>query len=354
MGGSGVARKQAAQELRVEEKRALPQWPQFGKRKFRTEAVVEAPVHVLSGRDPLQSGEMPCGALKHLQRLLFWFHAVVQLHEQRIDGGIMRLDPLQRTAVLLGRIEPDTRRDERRQHCQHAMIPFDTAPQHILLAMPLHPTVPYQPPPASGSPIDAAQAVLDRLRTRRSVRHFSDRPVPRDLIERVVAAAGTAPSGANKQPWRFVAVSDPVLKQRIREGAEAEERAFYNHRASADWLRDLEPLGTDAEKPFLEQAPWLIVVFKLMEDDIAQNDSRRVYYVNESVGIATGILLAAAAHAGLATLTHTPSPMAFLGDILGRPHYERPFLLIPVGWAADDCQVPDISRKELDQILVFQ
>ncbi|MCH2136026.1 MAG: nitroreductase family protein [Phycisphaerales bacterium] len=220
--------------------------------------------------------------------------------------------------------------------------------------MPPHPTVAYQPPAAIGSPIDALDACLDRLQSRRSVRHFSTRDVPRKLIERIIQAAGTAPSGANKQPWRFVAVSDPQLKRQIREGAEAEERTFYDHRATADWLRDLEPLGTDADKPFLEEAPWLIVVFKLMEDDIQQNDSRRVYYVNESVGIATGMLLAAAAHAGLATLTHTPSPMAFLGDILSRPHYERPFLLIPVGWAADDCQVPDITRKSLDQIAAWQ
>ncbi|MCH2138933.1 MAG: nitroreductase family protein [Phycisphaerales bacterium] len=217
-----------------------------------------------------------------------------------------------------------------------------------------HRHIPYQPPAASPSPQAAADAFRDRVAQRRSIRFFSDAPVPRELIESIVAAAGTAPSGANKQPWRFVAVSDPAIKKKIREGAEAEERAFYEQRASSDWLRDLEPLGTDSSKPFLETAPWLIVVFKLMEDDIQQNDSRRVYYVNESVGIAAGLLLAAAAHAGLATLTHTPSPMAFLGNILNRPHYERPFLLIPVGWAADDCTVPDITRKPLDQILVFE
>jgi len=218
----------------------------------------------------------------------------------------------------------------------------------------MHRTVAHQPPPADPSPEIAATRFLERVESRRSIRDFSDRAVPRELIEQIVAAAGTAPSGANKQPWRFVAVSDPALKKRIRDGAEAEERAFYDTRASADWLRDLEPIGTTADKPFLETAPWLIVVFKLMEDDIEQNDSRRVYYVNESVGIAAGLLLAAAAHAGLATLTHTPSPMAFLGDILGRPRYERPYLLIPVGWAADDCRVPDIQRKPLDQILVFE
>ena len=214
-------------------------------------------------------------------------------------------------------------------------------------------TIPHQPNVAEPSPQIAAEQFLEQVAGRRSIRHFSDRPVPRELIEQIVAAAGTAPSGANKQPWRFVAVSDPATKKRIREGAEAEERAFYESRASEDWLRDLEPIGTTADKPFLESAPWLIVVFKLMEDDIEQNNSRRVYYVNESVGIATGLLLAAATYAGLATLTHTPSPMAFLGDILDRPSYERPYLLIPVGWATDECRVPDIARKNLDQILVF-
>ncbi len=214
-------------------------------------------------------------------------------------------------------------------------------------------TIPHQPNVAEPSPQIAAEQFLEQVAGRRSIRHFSDRPVPRELIEQIVAAAGTAPSGANKQPWRFVAVSDPATKKRIREGAEAEERAFYESRASEDWLRDLEPIGTTADKPFLESAPWLIVVFKLMEDDIEQNNSRRVYYVNESVGIATGLLLAAATCAGLATLTHTPSPMAFLGDILDRPSYERPYLLIPVGWATDECRVPDIARKNLDQILVF-
>ena len=216
------------------------------------------------------------------------------------------------------------------------------------------PHIPYQPPQPETTPLEAATAFHACVNARRSVRFFADTPVPRELIEQIVTAAGTAPSGANKQPWRFVAVSDPALKRRIREGAEAEERAFYEGRASEDWLRDLAPIGTDADKPFLEAAPWLIVIFKLMQDDLEQNDSKRVYYVNESVGIAAGLLLAAAAHAGLATLTHTPSPMAFLGELLQRPAYERPYLLIPVGWAADDCTVPDIHRKTLDQILVFE
>ena len=186
---------------------------------------------------------------------------------------------------------------------------------------------------------------------RRSVRHFSAKPVDRSLIESIIAAAGTAPSGANKQPWRFVVVGDAETKRRIREAAEAQERAFYERRAPNEWLEDLSPLQTGPEKIFLEDAPWLIAVFKLMRDDRAGSSSDGVYYVNESVGIATGLLLAAAQHAGLATLTHTPSPMGFLREVLGRPEYERPYVLIPIGWPADDCTVPDISRKPLDEIL---
>lgn len=201
-------------------------------------------------------------------------------------------------------------------------------------------------PPESAD--DAATRFYDIMRRRRTVRMFSDRPVARSVIEQICRAAGTAPSGANKQPWRFVAVADPVLKRRIREAAEAEEREFYERRASAEWLDDLRPFGTDASKPFLEIAPWLIVVFKLARAD----DGSQVYYTNESVGIATGLLLAAAHHAGLATLTHTPSPMGFLKEVLDRPDHERPFLLIPIGYPADDCVVPAIERKRLRDILV--
>ena len=167
-----------------------------------------------------------------------------------------------------------------------------------------------------------------------------------------VRSAGSAPSGANKQPWRFVCVQDPALKREIRVAAEREEHELYAHRANEEWLRDLEPLGTDANKGFLEVAPWLVVVFKLVRED----DGSQVYYVNESVGVATGMFLAAAQVAGLATLTHTPSPMGFLGDILGRPSNERPFVLIPVGYAADDCVVPAhaVERKDLDQIMVVK
>lgn len=188
-------------------------------------------------------------------------------------------------------------------------------------------------------------AMLDR---RRTVREFADTPVPRSVIESVCAAASTAPSGAHKQPWRFVAVSNPALKTKIREGAEAEERAFYEERASERWLDDLRPFGTNADKPYIEIAPWIIVVFALRKTD----DGGQVYYLNESVGIACGMLLSAIHAAGLCSLTHTPSPMKFLGDILGRPDHERPFLLVPVGYPAEGCTVPKIERKGLDDILV--
>ena len=180
---------------------------------------------------------------------------------------------------------------------------------------------------------------------------FSDRAVPRAVIEQVIAAAGTAPSGANKQPWRFVAVQDAGIKREIREAAEIEEREFYARRASETWLGDLHPMGTDEHKPFLEVAPWLIVVFKCMKDDRADAMSDQVYYVNESVGIAVGMFLAAAQFAGLATLTHTPSPMKFLGDILGRPEHERAFMVIPVGHPAKESTHPDIRRKPLEAIM---
>lgn len=198
-----------------------------------------------------------------------------------------------------------------------------------------------------------AAAFLEEVRRRRTVRHFSPEPVPREVIERCILAAGTAPNGANRQPWRFVAVSDPGVKRRIREAAEEEERAFYGGRAPEEWLEALEPLGTDAEKPFLEEAPWLIAVFA--ESWGRGEDGARVknYYVTESVGIATGILVTALHHAGLASLTHTPSPMRFLNEVLGRPENERPFLLLVVGFPAEDARVPDISKKDLSEIAVF-
>ena len=207
--------------------------------------------------------------------------------------------------------------------------------------------------PLPSDPDAAARGFLELMRTRRTVRHFSNRPVAQSLVEHLIAAAGTAPSGANKQPWRFVAIQDRELKRRIREEAETEERLFYEKRANDQWLSDLHPLGTNEDKPFLEEAPWLIVVFKLMRDDHPERDNDQVYYVNESVGIAVGLLLAAARNAGLCTLTHTPSPMRFLGPLLGRSEHERPYVLIPLGHPADDCMVPDIERKTLDEIMVL-
>lgn len=201
-------------------------------------------------------------------------------------------------------------------------------------------------------PAEAARAFHEVLRRRRTVREFSDRPVSRETIEWIIRCAATAPSGANKQPWRFVCIQDPALKRRIREAAEREERAFYEHRANEQWLADLTPLGTDQDKPFLEVAPWLIVVFRL----IATDDGGQVYYPTESVGLASGLLLAAAHHAGLATLTHTPSPMSFLLEVLDRPSNERPFLLIPVGYPAEDCTVPAAAlvHKPLDEVMVVR
>ena len=190
---------------------------------------------------------------------------------------------------------------------------------------------------------DAAEEFYRCMKKRRSVRDFSSRPVSVRTIEAIIRTAGSAPSGANKQPWRFVCVRNPELKRQIRLGAEKEEREFYSQRAGRQWLNDLEPLGTDADKAFLETAPWLIVVFKLMKDD----DGGQVYYANESVGIAVGMLLTAAHRAGLATLTHTPSPMKFLSQILDRPANERPYLLIPIGYPAKDGQVPVAATKRL-------
>ncbi|MHC4141805.1 MAG: nitroreductase family protein [Planctomycetota bacterium] len=212
--------------------------------------------------------------------------------------------------------------------------------------------IPYQAYVPDASPEAASRRFWEILDGRRSVRTFSDRPVSRETIENIIRTAGTAPSGANKQPWRFAAVQDPDIKREIREAAEVEEREFYERRASDAWLRDLRAVGTDEHKPFLETAPWLIVIFKLMKDDNPASVSDQVYYVNESVGIAAGMLIAAVHLAGLVTLTHTPSPMKFLSRILKRPEYERPFLLLPVGYPADDCVVPDLQRKPLNEIMV--
>ncbi len=188
---------------------------------------------------------------------------------------------------------------------------------------------------------------------RRTVREFSDRPVPRDIIEMALKAANTAPSGANLQPWYFVVVSGAETKRRIRIAAEAEEREFYEHRASPEWLAALEPLGTDEDKPFLETAPYLIAVFLQKFGRLADGRKVKHYYPVESTGIATGILITALHHAGLATLTHTPSPMKFLNEILGRPKSERPFLLLVAGYPAAGARVPDIERKSLDEYASF-
>jgi len=188
---------------------------------------------------------------------------------------------------------------------------------------------------------------------RRTVREFSDRPVPRDVIETALKAAGTAPSGANLQPWHFVVISGPEMKKKIREAAEVEEREFYEHRASPEWLAALEPLGTDSSKPFLETAPYLIAVFLQKFGELPDGRKVKHYYPVESTGLATGILITALHHAGLVTLTHTPSPMKFLNEILGRPNSERPFLLLVTGYPADDAAVPDITRKPLEAFTSF-
>jgi iodotyrosine deiodinase len=193
----------------------------------------------------------------------------------------------------------------------------------------------------------------DEMATRRTVREFSSQPVSRGVIEACLRAAGTAPSGANQQPWRFVAIGDSGIKHRVREAAEIEEREFYEHRAPAEWRDALAHLGTDADKPFLEIAPWLIAVFYERTGPEEDGHKPKRYYPHESTGIATGLLIAALHHAGLATLTHTPSPMGFLNEILGRPKNEVPYLLLVVGHPAPDCRVPDIQRKPLEGISSF-
>ena len=189
---------------------------------------------------------------------------------------------------------------------------------------------------------------------RRTVRDFSDRPVPRELIERCVMTAGTAPSGANQQPWTFVCISDPATKTAIRRAAEEEERTFYGGRASPEWLEALAVLGTDENKPFLETAPWLIAIFAQRYGIDASGKKSKHYYVPESVGIASGLLIAALHNAGLATLTHTPSPMGFLNEICGRPEHEKAVILLVAGYPADGALVPDISRKGADEIIVWK
>jgi nitroreductase len=191
------------------------------------------------------------------------------------------------------------------------------------------------------------------VRRRRTVREYSARPVPREVIEQCLLAAGTAPNGANRQPWHFVVITDPGTKTRIREAAEKEERVFYESRAPKEWLDALAPLGTGPDKPFLETAPVLIAIFCRGHEILEDGSKTPNYYVTESVGIATGILITGLHHSGLVTLTHTPSPMRFLNDLLGRPANERAFLLLVVGYPAEDATVPDIEKKPLSEIATF-
>jgi len=215
--------------------------------------------------------------------------------------------------------------------------------------------VPLKPYPqlSDDERVAGAEGFLNAIRSRRTVRDFLDRPVPMQAIKAAIAAAGLAPNGANRQPWHFVVVSDPAIKRTIREAAEVEERAFYDGRAPKEWLEALEPLGTDWRKPFLETAPVLIVVFQESWGRVPSGGRVKNYYVTESVGIATGFLLAALHAAGLATLTHTPSPMGFLRDLLKRPSNEKAAMIVVVGHAAEDAKVPAIEKKSFDEIATF-
>lgn len=211
----------------------------------------------------------------------------------------------------------------------------------------------YPPVKSREESLAASKAFLESMQQRRSIRHFSDQPVAKEIIDTILLTAGTAPSGAHKQPWKFCAVQDSSLKAQIRKAAEQEEYESYNSRMPESWLKDLAPLGTDWQKPFLEDAPWLIVVMKRVYELDETGKKHNNYYVNESVGIACGMLISAIHQAGLITLTHTPSPMNFLAQLLKRPANERPYLLLPVGYPADKVYVPDIERKQLAETSVF-
>lgn len=204
---------------------------------------------------------------------------------------------------------------------------------------------------SSDEMITRSEDLLTHMRKRRTVRDFSDKPVRREVIENAILTAGTAPSGANMQPWHFTAISDPAIKKKVREAAEAEEIEFYTNRASERWLADLAPLGTDHNKPFIETAPWLIVCFRqAYRVDPETGEKRNNYYVHESAGLAAGFLISALHNAGLATLTHTPSPMTFFNEITGRPAEERAIMMIVTGYPASDATVPNITKKPLDEI----
>lgn len=215
-------------------------------------------------------------------------------------------------------------------------------------------SIPYKPPEyPPAEMLERSQQFYGEIKNRRTVRHFSPRLLPEGVVQNCLRAAGTAPNGANHQPWHFAVVTEPSIKKKIRQAAEVEERAFYNGRAPDEWLEALAPLGTDEHKPFLEEAPALIVIFGENYGLDQVGNKIKNYYVTESVGIATGFLIAALHHAGLSTLTHTPSPMGFLRDVLGRPERERAFLILVVGYPADDAEVPDISKKPLDEFVTF-
>jgi iodotyrosine deiodinase len=216
-----------------------------------------------------------------------------------------------------------------------------------------HPLSTYQEYPVEEMKRRAASFYAE-VQRRRTVREFSDRPVPVEIIRDCLRAAGTAPSGANLQPWHFVVVSDPVVKREIRAAAEKEEYEFYHHKAPKEWLEALAPLGTDEHKPYLEIAPYLIVIFAQSHGLSPEGHKIKHYYSQESVGIATGILITAFHHAGLATLTHTPSPMGFLNQVLGRPSHERPFLILVAGYPAEGAKVPAITKKSMEEIATFR
>ena len=200
---------------------------------------------------------------------------------------------------------------------------------------------------------DRADAFYAEMSRRRTTRHFSTEPVPRDLIEQAIRTGATAPSGAHQQPWTFVAVADPETKRRIREAAEEEERAFYRGRATPEWIDALAPLGTDEHKPHLTDAPWVVVLFRQAHGINPDGSKRTFYYTQESCGIAAGFFIAAVHHMGLVTLTHTPNPMGFLRELLGRPQNEKAMLIMPVGYPAPGAEVPDLTRKPLEEVAIW-